>query len=431
VLGLPAVTAVLLTAAVTGYRNRRIPINDRSRRTGHVAWLVAVIVVLLFSVPAVLLISRPALLAAIIAVFLLVVPFGLIPALVWFGADFADVDEALVMSVIEGIGRRLQPWASVAASTALAAVTLTWLIAQRGIILGDSHPGRRPGLDQLGAIGSAVEAVTIAAMAVALVSSLGLSLDKKRLPPWPLVLAAIASVVALLEPIALAGFLAVGLVLSWVARRRPSLAGPALFMVIVALLTLATDAPAGLLPFTVEWLPNLGLSGIQAGVAFGTLCWLVAMAVRKTSIDKAASRLTSLAALNLGLIGLRLIVDLFDRSIAAGRSSSLLLGLFLVVAIGWELATSGEVTNNDTRTWPRSARIYLFVAYIILVTDCVVFLTTASGGTLTRLESEGFTEFGMTVLGSSLLVTHFLAKTLGVYVHRVPRQRRAIAGHTG
>jgi hypothetical protein len=159
----------------------------------------------------------------------------------------------------------------------------------------------------------------------------------------------------------------------------------------------------------VQWLPHLGLVGIQAGVALGTICWLVWLAARNAILAEADALLGSLVTLNIAIIGLRVIVDIFSRSIDAARSSTY-LALLLLIAIGWELATSGELLNEGSRSWPRDVRVYLFVGYIILVTACVVFFATPVGGHLHSLESEGYTLFGVIILGSSLLVTHFLMK---------------------
>ena len=60
-----------------------------------------------------------------------------------------------------------------------------------------------------------------------------------------------------------------------------------------------------------------------------------------------------------------------------GARFTLAQALIILLALLWDLATSGEsVTNGHGRTFPRSARVLMYCGYVVLIATVVLFLAS-------------------------------------------------------
>lgn len=146
--------------------------------------------------------------------------------------------------------------------------------------------------------------------------------------------------------------------------------------------------------------PSLTLKGLETLVAGTTLLALATRTGRRAA--------GPLITLNLGLFA----VDWLDRAISgeikAGRMS-VVQAVLILIALVWDVVMSGEaITNRHNRHFPRHTRVLVYLGYVIAVSAAVLFFSsirTARGSVEPLFESEGFADWGLLFLGTSLLVT--------------------------
>jgi len=74
-----------------------------------------------------------------------------------------------------------------------------------------------------------------------------------------------------------------------------------------------------------------------------------------------------LLALNLALLLAYAFSAAYGFGSAAGERHDAMKGIVILLALSWEIAISGELTNYATRSFPRNSRVLLFLGYVMLV----------------------------------------------------------------
>ncbi|MHB8719147.1 MAG: hypothetical protein ACYDAC_09705 [Candidatus Dormibacteria bacterium] len=122
-----------------------------------------------------------------------------------------------------------------------------------------------------------------------------------------------------------------------------------------------------------------------------------------------------LLTLNAGLQLVTWIIALYSGAQQAGRFS-LAQAAIIVIALLFDVTASGNsITNQDSRAFPRHARILLFLGYIVMTAVAVTYFSSehvqATQATVeAQFESEAWVQFGLTLLGAPLLATLFLLR---------------------
>jgi len=181
---------------------------------------------------------------------------------------------------------------------------------------------------------------------------------------------------------------------------------------------------------TLAALSAVGVSAITAvlihftiPVNFTSIAWgsaavigaatLIAVAwilfVRREPLDKLTPVLRQLFAVNVGSSVLALIAIVLAKASAAGERLSEWQAAVIVVALAWDIATSGAHTNKEGTTLSRESRILLFLAYALTVMCGVLLLRrslviTVPAAWPPPFDSEMLTRSGLLLLGFPLLI---------------------------
>ena len=217
----------------------------------------------------------------------------------------------------------------------------------------------------------------------------------------------------------------VGLPLLLLGRRnRPVLAVSGFFLLVFglrsALLYLPNilqlfELPTRRLPVHVgsfsahTTIPNLNLPMIQIITALFTLLYLVWLLVRRAPRGYIQDILAQLFILNVGLQALVWLSQLLTASAALSPAAlPAIAALLLVLAFLWDLLTSGEQTNGNSRRLPRYVRVCLYVGYSILSITITLYLSIAPTATSAAFDPESWTPSGVTDLGVAVLLAGFI-----------------------
>lgn len=153
------------------------------------------------------------------------------------------------------------------------------------------------------------------------------------------------------------------------------------------------------------------------GVAFGSLVFLAVAALWPKTRDRLGAVCGLLIAVNLAFGGYALLASIFLAAPTRFAEGSILQALIVLVALGWDILTSGNVTNRQSERVPRNARVSFFIGYVSLVA-LLVMMSSASSfvvpGTAKPIEhvfeSEGFVAVGLILFGAPLLLFIFAVR---------------------
>lgn len=157
--------------------------------------------------------------------------------------------------------------------------------------------------------------------------------------------------------------------------------------------------------------PFMGRDGLQSSIAILSLLVIGWIGLRRRSERRARRVVAQLLALNVGLQILVWIYVLYYRAADLGGRISLVQALFILAALAWDVALSGEtITNADGRRLPRPGRLLMFFGYIVLVAAAVMYgsaLSSDSGTALSpQLDSDGWAMYGLLFIGAPILLVH-------------------------
>lgn len=149
------------------------------------------------------------------------------------------------------------------------------------------------------------------------------------------------------------------------------------------------------------------------------LVLLVWTAVNRGWSPAGLSLLRMMLVLSLGMQFLSWLVSFFDLVAVHGDALALLQALLLLMAIGWDVATSGAaVTNGHGPRAPRHARVMIYLSYSLVAASAIAFkalLPSATESIVTMLVGNGldaWVEAGLNALGAPLLISYFVFGTL-------------------
>jgi len=214
---------------------------------------------------------------------------------------------------------------------------------------------------------------------------------------------------------ALVGILATLLVLA-VGRRRPSWRPGLLYAGVVGAIALAaaSDSLGRELFGRNSWWPILTIGGVVAatGVLGGG-----ALLIGRWSGARWASRLPLPL---LGLIGAVIVLGVLNRlySVALEAAAApIWAAVLILVAVGWDLAMSGEsITNRSTPGFPRATRVIAFCGYLLVLVSAIVFfagqLSAATGAPVAEsyFEPESVTQAAMFRIALPVFILIFLLR---------------------
>ncbi len=169
----------------------------------------------------------------------------------------------------------------------------------------------------------------------------------------------------------------------------------------------------------VHGVPHLSFPGVEATVAIP----LVALAVaavwprRSTGPRYFTRALPPLVVLAAVVLLLDLLFGLY-ANIAAERPLTAAEVAFLLAALLWDVAFSGELVNRDGRLVRRPARVLLYMGYMLAAGATVLYF--ASGHSLGTLKIQGtFSLEAETALSLAFVgVAYAIVTTAGRLTHR-------------
>jgi hypothetical protein len=155
--------------------------------------------------------------------------------------------------------------------------------------------------------------------------------------------------------------------------------------------------------------PNLIFGhGVVAGSVFLLLLTASLPSLRKHW--KQVCRLVGIA--NLSLAAVQLVAYLFIAGPGKFEGQAALSAMIVAVALGWDIVTSGGITNAHTEGVPRFSRVAFFVSYIAMVG--MLFMISSTGKLLyfgrvseTGFASEGMVADGLVLVGAPMVLYLF------------------------
>jgi PDZ domain len=150
---------------------------------------------------------------------------------------------------------------------------------------------------------------------------------------------------------------------------------------------------------------------VVSGIAL--IGWL---AVTKKVAERDSHLLRMVTALNFSLLLLYGAFEGLAYSAHSAEENNIAKGLLVIAALTWEITASGSVTNIATRHLPRSSRLLLFLAYILLVavTVFMFFPSRYRNLYLKAFDAEEFILIGIIVLGVPLIFAAFATRIAGL-----------------
>jgi hypothetical protein len=98
-------------------------------------------------------------------------------------------------------------------------------------------------------------------------------------------------------------------------------------------------------------------------------------------------------------------------------------GEIILMALSWEITTSGELTNYATRSFPRNSRVLLFLGYVMLVAFGVFTIFPTTYRLTQRMlgfDSEQWVLRGILILGVPFLMVAFSSRITHLLWHKEP-----------
>ena len=212
------------------------------------------------------------------------------------------------------------------------------------------------------------------------------------------------------------------LIIAAVGRKRlsPRVLAPLLLFPATALLTLVLFSNylgRYLAGARADW-PSVGPSGLYFGVGLLGLAAVVGARVfNRGDPARAARSTTAVLAFEVAVFVLAAMDVLYGHAVSAGRAA-VAAGLILLVALAWEVATSGRsLLNRGTAAMPRASRVLLYSGYVVVVAGAVLFFTgqraTSTGQVVeAAFEPESVTQAALFRLALPVLA---VATLLGVF----------------
>lgn len=220
---------------------------------------------------------------------------------------------------------------------------------------------------------------------------------------------------SLLVCVLVVGLVLIGAGVALLLLRGGEVASGGLYLALTGLFALAGPyvLPTVLRLLGVQILEAVTPFNMTVGGAYGALGVLLVTSIlpgRRLPVPI----LRLVLVLTLGLAALDVLYNgVFGTALSAGARFSVVQGLFLVVAMLWDVLMSGEsFTNTGGLAVPRHTRVLLYLGYTLLVVSAVVYLSAlqveGGGSAGQEFESDTWPQLGIATLGPPLLITFFL-----------------------
>ncbi|MGZ3506363.1 MAG: hypothetical protein ACXWNZ_18175 [Vulcanimicrobiaceae bacterium] len=208
--------------------------------------------------------------------------------------------------------------------------------------------------------------------------------------------------------VTLAGIVALTLIVIGLRKR---ISAVALFAVLAAIAWIFSH-PAFfmvVLHMPESIVPVFDMYEVETFAAAASLSFMAWLWIRRRGAEDRAA--VVLLALNMSLTFAGLLYALYGASMTASEEFSIAAALIIFIALAWDSAMSGELTNGHTATFPQPGRICLFFGYIILVVGVVLFFASvrfgAHANVIDPFQSELYPQKGLLLIGIPLMLTVF------------------------
>jgi hypothetical protein len=145
-------------------------------------------------------------------------------------------------------------------------------------------------------------------------------------------------------------------------------------------------------------------------------------------VPRLRSRFVRLCALlaiaKLSLAALQMATLVFDAGPGRFEGQAAASAAIVAIALGWDILTSGDLTNGNTSGMPRFSRVAFFASYIITVGLLFMLMRTGLVFTLGRaaepFNSEGYVADGIVIFGAPMIFYLFAIQLRSLLVEASP-----------
>ncbi|MGP6157395.1 MAG: hypothetical protein ACLPYS_07795 [Vulcanimicrobiaceae bacterium] len=177
----------------------------------------------------------------------------------------------------------------------------------------------------------------------------------------------------------------------------------------------------------IFWLMGFDAQGSELvtapfGVALASPMVLAVAALWPKTRERFRAVCRLVISLNLAIAAYVLVAIVFLAGPERFPENSLPQVLIIIMAIGWDMLTSGEITNAHSARCPRDARISFYIAYVSLIA-LLVMVSSASGIVVfsavhavgpAAFNSKTFVGYGLLLFGAPLLLLLFAVRMRSV-----------------
>ncbi len=201
------------------------------------------------------------------------------------------------------------------------------------------------------------------------------------------------------------GALLAGVVMALVARTRRHLASSAIFLLLFGLWNLFSISDRIGSPVYAFGVPAITEPSLDAAITIGALAYLIYLRLRGDL------RVERVMLIIFWIVGFTLILGTWNlleslHSLTHGLVTA--EALLLLVGIAHEVAASGGMLNRGSPSLPRTARVLLYLGYLLLLSGATV-LAAGTHGAISQLANiDDYQQAGLLIIGMPLFLQQFL-----------------------
>ena len=217
------------------------------------------------------------------------------------------------------------------------------------------------------------------------------------------------------------GALVAGVVLALVARRWRNLASSGIFLLLFGLWNLFSISDRIGSPAYALGVPAITEPSLDAAITIGALAYLMYLRLRGDL------RIERVMLIIFWIVGFTLILGTWNlleslHSLTHGLVTA--EAILLLVGIAHEVAASGGMLNRGSPSLPRTARVLLYLGYLLLLSGATV-LAAGTHGEISQLANiDDYQQAGLLIIGMPLFLQQFLhAFAFGHRGHPIGEER--------
>jgi hypothetical protein len=164
---------------------------------------------------------------------------------------------------------------------------------------------------------------------------------------------------------------------------------------------------------------------VIAADLFAALLGLLAIAAVGTAVLAGRKAQSIIGQALASAIVVTVLFYLYTYSVGGAESQVIRAGIILL-ALSWELMTSGSNLNPDreNKIFPRASRVFMFVGYLLLVATCVFVFNEpqrlATGDVQGSFDTEMMVANALATFGSALILSRALRQWSNLWGHDEP-----------